>query len=688
MKKFLTILIAAFSLPLLLNAQEVKLSDSPSLASDSIEIQGHIHPEGDHIHDIGAIKAPASIIDTTKRIYYWRITKKTGEIIPGNPDTTLTDFVNRQHVDGMSLAMAYAGNLGLPMESRIYFDRADRSNFMFADHYYNYAFAPEKHNYINTKIPYSNFTYHSGGSQTTKEERIQGVLSLNFGKEWNVGLNVDYLYARGFYMSQSAKRMDWDFFSSYISDRHQLHLFVNPTNYINGENGGITDDRYIIDPLSIDNTKMDSKAIPVNLQQSGNSQQTWNRQIGTEYYLNYRYNLGFERDTDIKDEETGDLIKEFIPVSSIIYTFNYKNKERLFNANDSTTIDAFYGNKDYWGMGLAPRDTTAYWEMTNTLGLSMREGFSKWAKFDLTAFLSYERKHFSLPDKSDDNIVNRETTQNSIYIGGELAKRTGKFLRYEASGRFGIVGENFADIDLSGKIETRIPLFKDTASITGRASIKDLSPTYYENNFRSKYFWWNNNDFSKVNKVRFGGTIDFPQTKTSISLDVENVTNYIYFDKTGIKQESASIQVMAATLNQNIKLGALHWDNQFAYQKSGNQDVIALPDFSIYSNLYLQFLVSKVLTVQLGGNAHYFSKYYSPTYEPITQQFHIQKEMKVGNYPIISGYVNCHLKYTRFFVEFYNLSSSFINPPEYFSMPHYPLNPQTFRIGLSWDFNN
>ena len=686
MKQHFLIIIAFLYLPLLLNAQEVKLSESISLASDSIETHEHIHPEESTAPAIKALQAPVSAIDTTKRIYYWRITKRTGEIIPGNPDTTLTDFVNRQHADGMSIATTYGGNLGLPMESRIYFDRADRSNFMFADNYYNYAFTPEKHNFINTKVPYSNFTYHTGGSQTTKEERLQGILSLNFGKELNVGFNVDYLYARGFYMSQSAKRMDWNFFSSYISDRHRLHLFINPTNYTNGENGGIVDDRYITDPLSMDNTKVDTKAIPVNFQQASNSQQTWNRQKGTEYYLNYHYNLGFERNTDRLDEDSI-VIKEFIPVSSIIYTFNYINKERLFNANDSATIDAFYGNRDYWGMGLAPRDTTAYWEMTNTLGLSMREGFSEWAKFDLTAFLSYERRHFSLPDKANEDIVYRKTTQNSIYIGGEIAKRTGKFLRYEASGRVGIVGENLADIDISGKIETRIPLFKDTASITGRASVKDLSPTYYENNFRSKYFWWNN-DFNKVNKVRFGGTVDFPHTKTSLSLDVENITNYIYFDKTGIKQEPASIQVMAATLNQNMKLGALHWDNQLAYQTSSNQDVIALPDFSVYSNLYLQFLVSKVLTVQIGGNAHYFSKYYSPTYEPITQQFHIQKEMKVGNYPIISGYVNCHLKYTRFFVEFYNLSSSFINPPEYFSMPHYPLNPQVFRFGLSWDFNN
>ncbi len=664
-------------MPLLLHAQEVRDASSLSLESDTTKSPDQeLKDESDIAKNLDTMYAPTSVIDTTKRIYYWRITKRTGEIITGNPDTTLTDFVNRQHVDGMSTSMAYPGNLGLPMESRIYFDRSDRSNFMFADPYYNYAFAPEKHNFMNTKIPYSNFSYHTGGSRENKEERLLGLMSINFGKKLNVGFDVDYLYARGFYMSQSAKRLDWDFFTSYISDRHQLHFFVNPTNYTNGENGGITDDNYIIDPLSISKTVLETKSIPVNFQQSSNSQETWNRQKGTEYYLNYHYNLGFERDT------------VFIPVSSIIYTFNYKNKERLFNANDTASIDKFYGYTDHWKTNQAPRDTTAYWEMSNTLGLSMREGFSKWAKFDLTAFMSYERRNFTMPDVTTDTIINRSTTQNSLYVGGEISKRTGKFLRYEANARFGVVGYNLADYDINGKLETRIPLFKDTASITGRASFKNLAPTYYENNFHSKYFWWSNNNFGKVNKVRFGGTVNFPQTKTSIGVDVENVTNYIYFDSIGIKQEKASIQVMAVTLRQDMKLGAFHWDNELAYQTSSKQDIIALPDLSVYSNLYLQFLVSKVLTVQIGGNAHYFSKYYSPTYEPVTQQFKTQDKVKVGNYPIISGYINCHLKYTRFFVELYNLSTSFINPPEYFSMPHYPLNPQTFRFGLSWDFNN
>jgi hypothetical protein len=148
-------------------------------------------------------------------------------------------------------------------------------------------------------------------------------------------------------------------------------------------------------------------------------------------------------------------------------------------------------------------------------------------------------------------------------------------------------------------------------------------------------------------------------------------------------------------LQQNIKLRALHWDNQLAYQKSGDEEIIPLPSFSLYSNLFVEFMIAKVLTVQLGGNVHFFTKYYSPIYDPVTQQFRLQDKesskyeyVETGNYPLINGYINCRLKQVRFFVEFYNVGKSFINKPEYFSLPHYPVNPMIFKFGLSCTFRN
>ncbi len=616
--------------------------------------------------------------DSTKRKYYWRITERTGEIVEGKPDTLLTDFTNRQLVEGQGISMQYLGNLGLPAQSRIYFERPERSNFMFIDNFSIYNKSPETFDFINTKIPYSNLSYMSAGSRTVKEERLSGGISVNFGKKLNVGFDVDYLYARGYYQYQSAKHLNWIFYGSYISDRHRFHAFINPNNQTNSENGGITNDLYITDPQAMDSRSLQTREIPTVMKN------TWNYIKGTRYYLNYHYNMGFERETS-KLDSLGNNIKQFIPVSSIIYTFDFNDKFRRFNSNDSTNLDTLYKSRAPFYYAKAPRDSTSYWRLRNTLGLSLREGFSQWAKFDLTAFITQDVHNYTI---MSDNNVSDEQHQSSTYIGGELAKRRGKILRYDAHGDFGLLGYNLGDFNVSGNIETRIPVLGDTASITGSAFIKNIAPTFYENTFRSKYFVWDN-DFSKTKKVYFGGTLNIPHTKTNLNVGVENITDYIFFNKQSVpEQYSGNVQVLAATLEQNIRLGILNWDNQIVYQKSSDEGRLPLPELSLYSNLFVQFKVAKVLTIQLGGNVHYFTKYYAPAYEPVTQQFHIQDETKVGNYPLLNAYINCHLKYTRFFVEFYNLSSSFIQYPAYFSSPHYPVDPQVFKWGLSWDFNN
>jgi hypothetical protein len=572
------------------------------------------------------------------------------------------------------------------MESRVFFERADRSQFMFADPYYAYMRTPGKFNFINTKIPYTNVSYQRAGSRLVMEERFQGLLATNIGKKLNLGFDVDYLYARGYYKSQATKHLDWVFFGNYLSDRHQLHLFVNPADYTNAENGGITDDNYISHPEYLNADNMTSRDIPTYLSNS-NENTTWNQVKGNRVYLNYHYNLGFERKTELLDEE-GDTIKQFIPVSSIIYTFDYKTSKKKFYTNDSTAVADFYsGHEDFFKERRGGvNDSTSYWSLSNTIALSLREGFSEWAKFDLTAFLTQDMRSFTT--MTTDTIMSDEANQSATYIGGELAKRTGKILRYNAQGSLGVLGYNLGDLNLSGTIETRIPLGKDTASIQAKAYIKNRAPTYYENYYRSRYFWWDHN-FSKVKKVFIGGNIDIPYTKTNFGLGVENVTNYIYFDKTGNPaQHGDNIQIVAAQLNQNFQLKALHWDNQLVYQKSSNQKIIPLPDFAAYSSLYVQFQIAKVLTIQMGANAHYWTKYHAPSYEPATQQFKVQDEVWVGNYPLLSGFLNCHLKQTRFFIEYYNAGAQYISPPEYFSLPHYPVNPTMLKIGLSVDFIN
>ncbi|MDR1121368.1 MAG: putative porin, partial [Dysgonamonadaceae bacterium] len=149
-----------------------------------------------------------------------------------------------------------------------------------------------------------------------------------------------------------------------------------------------------------------------------------------------------------------------------------------------------------------------------------------------------------------------------------------------------------------------------------------------------------------------------------------------------------NIQVLTARWNQNFKAGALHWDNEVVYQKSSDAGIIPLPDLAVYSNLYLDFKLIKVLHLQLGADVHYFTKYYAPAYTAPTQQFHLQRNTAIGNYPLAGAYLNGKLHQVRFFINFYNVTSSLINGAEHFSLPHYPVSPMVMKFGLSIDFNN
>lgn len=155
------------------------------------------------------------------------------------------------------------------------------------------------------------------------------------------------------------------------------------------------------------------------------------------------------------------------------------------------------------------------------------------------------------------------------------------------------------------------------------------------------------------------------------------------------EQKSGSLQVLSASLNQDFKLGIFHLDNEVTWQKSSDQTVLPLPDLSLYHNFYMQFkLAKKVLSVQLGADLRYFTKYNAPAYMPAIQNFHLQPtddQVEIGGYPIVNVYANLHLKRTRFYVMMYHVNQG-MSRPNYFLSPHYPINPRVLKFGLSWNF--
>jgi len=668
---------------------------------------------------------------TGSKTVVYRLTEKLGERYIAPMDTQRLNFANSTMIEGRGLAVGYLANIGSPVQSRIFTERGEGNDFIFADAYKYYMITPQNANFYDVKDPYTHLTYlpQLFGNKQFSEERFTGVLTSNFGKKINIGVDFDYTFVRGYYAANSNKSLIFRPFGNFLSDRYELHAYYMNNDFLNTENGGLTNDRYITHPDDFAEGKRplnDTKSFPTRFSD------TWNHIKGYQIFLTHRYNLGFYRELTSQEKEVAEKKKEdfkkhqellqqqdaalnqaddaakptefsdpfaetptdiieteipdavFVPVSSIIHTFEYESNNRRFISN-SRTIDTCY-QQIHTPIDSAINDYTDMWNMKNTIGLALREGFQDWVKFGLTAFAHFEKRRFTLPDDSSRSTIQYD--EFSTYLGAELSKTQGQLLTYRARGELCLAGTDLGEFRLEGDLKTQFRLMGKEASIKASGYIKNLTPAFYLRHHHSRYYWWDE-PFKNIQRVNLGGEIDVRQTRTNISANVESIQNFIYFAQTGLPtQYDNNLQVITARLKQDFKYKAFGWENEFAYQLSSDKNVLPLPQLSAYSNIYLDFTYAKVLDIQLGVDAHYFTSYYAPYYEPATQQFQIQEEKQIGHYPILTAYANFRLKQARFFVAGYNLGSLFITPTEYFSFLHYPLNPMKLKVGISFYLNN
>ena len=643
-------------------------------------------------------------------LYQWKVTRRLGNIVPVAVDTLHAGFQNTNDPAGPTGQYNYLGNLGAPRMTRIFFDRKEESQFFFTDPYDQSVLRPEDVTFTNTFSPYTNLTYYKSFHNRNSEERFKSYFAVNANKRLGFGFYIDYLYGRGMYNNQSTAFFNGGLFASYRGDKYDLHFIFNNDNLKMRENGGITDDRYITDPLGMAEGKKqyESTDIPTVLNK------VWNHNTSYHAFLTHRYNLGFYKDKvdSLANDslsvanDTIENAKEFVPVTSFIHTLELDFNGRKYITQDDAQNRQYF---EHTYFGNDSIDLNRRTSVRNTFGISLREGFNKWAKAGLTAFLTHEYRDFTLPDTTNvpDQRVIKHYKENVIYVGGELLKEQGKFLHYKVLGEFAVAGEDAGQFRVEGNGDLNLNLLGDSVRLDVNAYIKNLNPIFYYRNFHSKHYWWDNSDLSKIMRTRVEGKLNFKRLGTTLRAGVENIKNYTYLANTSVpvtnssgdiisfknnaavKQHSGNIQVFTAMLQQKLKFGIFHLDGEVAYQKSSEQSILPLPELSAYGNLYIHAgLVKNVLQVSLGADVRYFTKYNAPDYSPVIGQFYLQNPentVAIGGCPMVNVYANLHWKRTRIFVMMYNVNQNSGNS-RYFLAPHYPISPRILKLGISWNF--
>lgn len=393
---------------------------------------------------------------------------------------------------------------------------------------------------------------------------------------------------------------------------------------------------------------------------------------------------------------------EYVPVTSFIHTLKVDNYRRIYEAY--VTPDNYY-SLTFPNVGKLAGDSiydkSSHYRIKNTFAISLLEGFNKWAKAGLKAFITSDLRHYTLPDSTSGTSTYNE---HNLSIGAQISKTQGKTLHFNATAETWLTGEDAGQLRIDGGIDLNFPLFGDTVTLAANAFFHRDNPSFYFRHYHSKHFWWDNGSLSKTTHSRIQGVFSYQKTKTTLRVAVDEIDNYTYFgqsytlgtsehprsDMAVNVRQGGTTSLLTLQLSQNFKLGPLFWENVITYQKSSKEDVIAVPDLNIYSNLYLHFKIARVLKCDLGGDVRYFTKYYAPDYSPALGSYTIQEEdsrVKTGNYPIVNVYANFHLKHTRFFIMMSHINAG-SGKKDYFLTPHYPINDRTLRFGLSWNFFN
>lgn len=626
--------------------------------------------------------------DTARHGSAWTLRLPLGERVPADMDTLPYNY-QRQAIPSMqSDAFVTTGNLGAPGLNLIFDRRPERGPFFFSRALDAWMTTASNRRFYNVYTPMTLASYNFGGNRDSNQDRLRAQFAGNVNRRIGIGAHMDYLYSKGSYSQQAVKDYIYGMTFYYLGDRYEAQAMWNQNNMLNKENGGITDDRYITDPAAMQGgvSKIEPKSIPTRLTTAHSLLHT------SRLYMSHAYKVGYWRDERVNDTLTR---QQYVPVVKFIYSLDWRRARHKFvNFNASEAAD-FWSNRYIDASRTA--DRTAYYSLANTLGVAMLEGFRPWVRFGLSAYATYELRHYTqtpydtvgtgLTPLPDAFRVPHSASQHMLWAGGRLDKTRGETLTYAADARFGLLGDAAGDMELNGTAATRFRLGRDTVALAAFVSFANTEPDYLLNHYLGNHFAWHN-DFGKTRTLAFGGSLDIPWTDTRLEAGLRNVQNLIYFDAFSLpQQESGSTQVLTLRLRQRLRLGILHWDNTLTWQECSRQSVLPLPRLTVYSNLYLLFRAFRVLALQIGVDCDYYTRYGGYMYQPATMTFHVGRGQSVGNYAFCNAYLTARLYRTRFYVLWSHFNQGWFGS-DYFAMRGYPLNPRRLQLGLSVDFAN
>lgn len=560
------------------------------------------------------------------------------------------------------------GNIGTAAQT-LRFGITRQTGFSYAANPYEmYFLSPLHTQYINTKAPYSDLFYAQGSNELLL---LKIKHAQNINPRWNIGIDFNRTTSQGFQLKQITSLYNYQFFTSYTSKNLRYMMLASTTwnRGINEENGGILSDSVyesLTGASKVVNTRIEGTPT------TGAQTRFKSRDAYLKNY--YRFGRAYQ---DINGKDT---FYRFTPTLQLSHTLHAHEISYIFE-NSGTILDSSLLPNRFYDTGKSTFDSAYFGILRNTFHANWLSGTTTLLKdtvnLRLYALATHELIQVAQP------VFTRRFDNVLAEAGAEFYSQTLRKPLLNIRVNSVLSGYNAGDYMLYA--EGR--LANQYLEGSGRLHVQQFRPDFMMQTFKSNAFIWNNNfDATRVLQTGISLATRTLRNNFYIHYDRYVLNNWVYYG-TDVKptQFTPSIAVNVLQLSKTFRVWRFYLEH-YAYLQQSNSDLIRLPEFATLFRYSYRAKFFGMTKFQLGFDIFYRTAYMAQAYNPATRMFHLQDEVRIGNYPVIDPFIAAQVRRANFFVKYEHVNENFLFRTGQYFTPHYPVSQASFRFGLRWRF--
>jgi len=671
-----------------------------------------------------------------RRLLSWTHDRDFGNVTLRDEDTS---FNYRFHENPFQRNDVGGIWTGLPGSSVLEYDitrRGHDSDASFFDPYSSWTYTPETFPMYNTKTPYTELCYSgtlfSGSSKAV--DNLHLLTSQNITPAFNFTLLYDRFGGDGTIAHEATANKTTAAAINYTGPRYLMHAGYIHDKITREESGGILDNFWIRD------TTVDAREIEVALTDASSTT------VKNTLFLDQQYRIPFtfiekwrERraakaaglqdsmpaalpdaaDSTLVDstavegqaiadslmahtpeeaesqevasaEESPEAEEKPVTTAFIGHSSEYTVFRRTYqDAISSTAGQELYGNSFYLNpttsadsMRVSRLDNRVYLRLQPWSDTSIVSKLDVGAGYKLLNYYNFEPGYL----KNSGN-----ETWNSGYLYAGVKGQYRKYINWDARGHLTMFGHEAGDFDFEANAKFNFYPFRkfrnSPVSLGAHFETALEEPDWYSSHMHTNHYNWDLS-LDKISTTRIQGNFSIPHWRMDGAVTWTLLAGQLYHDASSIMQQNTeAMSVLTARLRKDFVAGPLHLDNRILFQASSNTDVLPLPKIAANARWYMQFVIAKVLTMQIGADAWYTDSWYMPGWNPALGAFYNQQTEKYGNAPVLDAFINMQWKRACIFVKLENAGMGWpLERADYFTAHHYVRTQRGLRVGVFWPF--